>query len=68
MLHLFIKHKGEVLTRDDFLDLIWGKDNTVVTSRTVDSHIANIRKKLEDDPSNPRFIASIRGVGYKLND
>jgi two-component system alkaline phosphatase synthesis response regulator PhoP len=68
MLHLFIKHKGEVLTRDDFLDLIWGEDNTFVTSRTVDSHIANIRKKLEDDPSNPRFITSIRGVGYKLND
>lgn len=68
MLQLLVKHKGEVLTRDDFLDLIWGEDNTVVTSRTVDSHISNIRKKLEDDPSNPRFITSIRGVGYKLND
>ena len=67
MLHLLIKQKGEVLTRDDFLDLIWGEDNLVVTSRTIDSHIANIRKKLEEDPSNPRFITSIRGVGYKLN-
>jgi two-component system alkaline phosphatase synthesis response regulator PhoP len=68
MLQLFVQRKGEVLTRDDFLDLIWGEDNTVVTSRTIDSHIANIRKKLEDDPSDPRFITSIRGVGYKLND
>ena len=68
MLHLLIKQKGEVITRDDFLDLIWGEDNLVVTSRTIDSHIANIRKKLEDDSSNPRLIISIRGVGYKLND
>jgi two-component system alkaline phosphatase synthesis response regulator PhoP len=68
MLQLLVQRNGEVLTRDDFLDLIWGEYNTVVTSRTVDSHIANIRKKLEDDPSDPRFITSIRGVGYKLND
>ncbi len=67
MLHLLIKQKGEVITRDDFLDLIWGEDNLVVTSRTIDSHIANIRKKLEDDPSNPKLLISIRGVGYKLN-
>lgn len=68
MLRLLVKRKGEVITRDDFLDLIWGENNTLVTSRTIDSHIANIRKKLEEDPSNPRFIMSIRGVGYKLND
>ena len=67
MLRLLIKNKGEVLTRDDFLDKIWGEDNLIVTSRTIDSHIANIRKKIEDDSSNPRFITSIRGVGYKLN-
>ena len=67
MLRLLVKQKGEVLTRDNFLDQIWGEDNLVVTSRTIDSHIANIRKKLEEDPSNPRFITSIRGVGYKLN-
>jgi DNA-binding response OmpR family regulator len=68
MLHLLIRKRREVLTRDEFLDHIWGEDNLVVTSRTIDSHIANIRKKLEEDPSNPRFITSIRGVGYKLND
>ena len=66
MLKLLVKQKGQVLTRDDFLDKIWGEDNLVVSSRTIDSHIANIRKKIEDDPSNPEFIKSVRGVGYKL--
>ena len=66
MLKLLIKQKGQVLTRDDFLDKIWGEDNLVVSSKTIDSHIANIRKKIEDEPSNPEFIKSVRGVGYKL--
>jgi two-component system alkaline phosphatase synthesis response regulator PhoP len=66
MLKLLVERKGEVLKRDDFLDRIWGEDNVSVSSRTVDSHIANIRKKIEDDPSNPRHILSIRGVGYKF--
>ena len=68
MLKLFIQRKGEVISRDDFLDKIWGEDNTYVSFRTVDSHIANIRKKIEDDPSNPKHIISIRGVGYKFTD
>ena len=67
MLQLFVMKQGQVIARDDFLDKIWGEDNVLVTSRTIDRHIANIRKKIEDDPSNPRFITSIRGVGYKLN-
>ena len=66
MLKLLVKRKGEVLKRDDFLDGVWGEDNISVSSRTVDSHIANIRRKIEDDPSNPRHILSIRGVGYKF--
>lgn len=68
MLKLFIQRKGEVISRDDFLDKIWGEDNTYVSFRTVDSHVANIRKKIEDDPSNPKHIISIRGVGYKFTD
>lgn len=68
MLKLFIQKKGEVLSRDDFLDKIWGEDNAYVTFRTVDSHVANIRKKIEDDPSTPKHIISIRGVGYKFID
>ena len=68
MLRLFIKKKEQVLSRNDFLDGIWGEDNLSVSFRTVDSHIANLRKKIEDDPSNPKHILSIRGVGYKFVD
>jgi DNA-binding response OmpR family regulator len=68
MLKLFIQKKGEVVTRDDFLDKVWGEDNVSVSFRTIDSHIANIRKKIEDNPSNPKHILSIRGVGYKFVD
>jgi DNA-binding response OmpR family regulator len=68
MMKLFIQKKEQVLSRDYFLDKIWGEDNTYVSFRTVDSHIANIRKKIEDDPSNPKHIISIRGVGYKFTD
>jgi two-component system, OmpR family, alkaline phosphatase synthesis response regulator PhoP len=66
MLKLLYEKKGLAVTRYDFLNRVWGEDNTVVTERTIDSHINNIRKKLEVDPSNPRYIISIRGVGYKL--
>jgi DNA-binding response OmpR family regulator len=68
LMRLLIQKKGEVLTRDDFLDGVWGEDNLSVSDRTVDSHIANIRKKLEEDPSNPQNIISVRGVGYKFVD
>jgi two-component system alkaline phosphatase synthesis response regulator PhoP len=68
MLKLLIQRKGQVLTRDDFLDRIWGEDNVMVSFRTVDSHIANIRRKIEDDPSRPKHILSVRSVGYKFVD
>jgi len=61
------ERREQVVNRTDFLSRIWGENNTLVTERTVDSHIANIRKKLEDDPSDPRYIISVRGVGYKLD-
>lgn len=68
MLKLLIDRKEEVITRNDFLDRIWGEDNITVSDRTIDSHIANIRRKIEDDPSQPQHILSIRGVGYKFVD
>jgi DNA-binding response OmpR family regulator len=68
ILNLLIRKKDRVLTRDDFLNEIWGEDNLVVSYRTIDSHMANIRKKIEDDPSNPKYLLSIRGVGYKLSE
>ncbi|HIH96371.1 MAG TPA: winged helix-turn-helix domain-containing protein, partial [Thermoplasmata archaeon] len=60
--------KGKAISMDYFLDRIWGEDNVTVSYRTVDSHIANIRKKIEDDPADPQHILSIRGVGYKFID
>jgi DNA-binding response OmpR family regulator len=68
VLQLFVKNKGQVITRDEILEEVWGEQNMVISLRTIDSHIANIRKKLEDDPANPKYILNIRGVGYKLTD
>jgi two-component system alkaline phosphatase synthesis response regulator PhoP len=68
MLKLFIERKEHVLSRDEILDRVWGKENLIVSHRTVDSHISNIRKKIEEDPSCPRHILGIRGVGYKFVD
>jgi two-component system alkaline phosphatase synthesis response regulator PhoP len=68
MLKLLIQKKGGVLSRDELLDEIWGRDNVLISFRTIDSHIANIRNKIEDDPSHPTHILNIRGVGYKFVD
>ncbi|RPJ56539.1 MAG: DNA-binding response regulator [Acidobacteria bacterium] len=65
IMKLLIKRRGEVVTRDRLLDEVWGYDS-YPTTRTVDNHILNLRKKLEDDPANPRFILSIYGEGYKF--
>lgn len=68
LLQVFVKNRGIVLTRDRLLEQVWGEDNVVISLRTIDSHVAAIRKKLEDDPANPIHIVNIRGVGYKLTD
>jgi two-component system alkaline phosphatase synthesis response regulator PhoP len=68
ILKLMITKKGKVVTRDEFLDSVWGVDNLSVSHRTVDSHIAHIRKKIEDDPANPLYIHSVHSIGYKFVD
>lgn len=65
LLHFFIKHKNEVVSRDLILDQVWGED-VFVTSRTVDTHVANLRRKIEDDQAHPKFIVGVRGAGYKF--
>jgi len=65
LLKYLLQNRGRVINRDELLDEIWGKD-VFVAPRTVDTHMANLRKKIEDDPSRPRLIISIRGVGYKF--
>jgi len=68
ILKLMIARKGKVITRDEFLDAIWGVDNLTVSHRTVDSHIAHIRKKIEENPSDPKHILSVHSIGYKFVD
>jgi DNA-binding response OmpR family regulator len=65
LLKFFIAHKGEVVTRNALLDEAWG--DAIVSPRTIDPHIVHLRRKIEDNPSQPEYIISVRGVGYKFN-
>lgn len=65
LLHALIAHSGRVLTRERLLDLLRGRD-WESSDRTVDVLIGRIRRKLRDDPANPRFIVAVRGVGYQF--
>lgn len=65
VLKYMIEHKGEVVTRDMLLDEVWGYEN-FPTTRTVDNYILSIRHKIEDIPSNPKFILTVHTAGYKF--
>ena len=65
LLHFLIEHKEQVVNRLTILDQVW-EDDVYVLPRTVDTHVANLRKKIEDDPANPKHIINVRGVGYKF--
>lgn len=65
VLRLLAARAGEVVTRDELLDEVWGYDR-YPTTRTVDNHIALLRSKLEEDPSEPHHLLTVHGVGYKL--
>jgi two-component system alkaline phosphatase synthesis response regulator PhoP len=66
LLQILIKNKGKILKRETLLDKIWGYEY-IGETRTVDVHIRYLRKKIEEDDKNPRFIETIRGVGYRFN-
>ena len=66
LLEILIRNKGKILTRDTLLDKIWGYEY-IGETRTVDVHIRYLRKKIEADDKNPKFIETIRGVGYRFN-
>jgi DNA-binding response OmpR family regulator len=65
MLHLLAQAEGEPVTRDRFLDVVWGYA-AFPTTRTVDNHMASLRRKIEPDPENPRYLKTVHGVGYRL--
>jgi len=53
-------------TRGALIEAIWGYDSSVGSERTIDVHMRHLRQKLEEDPSNPRWLVTVRGVGYKF--
>jgi DNA-binding response OmpR family regulator len=65
ILRYLIRRRGEIITRDQLLDEVWGYDSTPVT-RTVDNHIARLRQKIEQDPSEPRHIITVHRLGYRF--
>jgi two-component system alkaline phosphatase synthesis response regulator PhoP len=65
ILKYFIAHQVEVITREVLLDKIWGYEK-YPTTRTIDNHILKLRKKIETDPSHPKYILSIYGEGYRF--
>ena len=64
LLKLLAARAGEVVTRDELLDEVWGYDATP-TTRTVDNHVASLRAKLEPDPAAPKHLLTVFGVGYR---
>jgi DNA-binding response OmpR family regulator len=65
MLRLLVEADGEPVSRDRFLDAVWGY-TAFPTTRTVDMHIASLRSKIEKNPDQPRFIHTVHGVGYRM--
>lgn len=64
LLHLLLANAGRVLPRETLIDRVWGTDY-VGDTKTLDVHIKRLRSKIEDDPSSPVRIVTIRGLGYK---
>jgi len=67
LLAVLVRHPGQVFTRMQLLDLVQGEAYAPY-ERTIDAHIKNLRRKLGDDPRNPRYIVTMWGVGYKFSD
>ena len=65
LLELLLANAGRVLTRETLIDRVWGP-HYVGDTKTLDVHVKRLRSKIEDDPSNPRRITTIRGLGYKF--
>lgn len=64
LLTILLENAGRVLSRDVLIDRVWGHDY-VGDTKTLDVHVKRLRAKVEDDPSNPTRIVTIRGLGYK---
>jgi DNA-binding response OmpR family regulator len=63
----FLQNRGRVLARDRVMEAVWGR-GVALTDRVVDTHIVKLRRKIGDDPTEPRYIVSVRGLGYRFDD
>ncbi len=66
LLKVFVQNRGRVLSRDQLIQDAWG-GQTFVTERAVDGHIVGLRRKIGDDPAQPQYLISVRGLGYRLD-
>jgi DNA-binding response OmpR family regulator len=66
ILKYFIKHEGEAVHRHDLLNKVWGFE-AMPTTRTIDNFILDLRKKLEENPAQPKYISCVRGIGYRFD-
>ena len=66
LLKVFVGHRGRVLTRAQLIDLAWER-GTNVSDRVVDTHVLNLRRKIEAVPGDPRYIRGVRGIGYRFD-
>ena len=67
LLELLLRNAGRVLTRGQLIDRVWGADYFGDT-KTLDVHIKRIRSRIEEDPSAPRLLVTVRGLGYRFED
>jgi DNA-binding response OmpR family regulator len=65
LLSAILAADGRVLTRDQLLDAVYGHESSDVLDRTIDVHVRRLRDKLDDDPDAPRYVQTVRGVGYR---
>jgi DNA-binding response OmpR family regulator len=65
LLAALLEADGRVLTRDQLLDAVYGSDQAEVLDRTIDVHVGRLRDKLGDDADQPRYVATVRGIGYR---
>jgi DNA-binding response OmpR family regulator len=66
LLRYLVMHAGRPLSREALIEAVWGYDCSVGSDRTVDVYMRHLRKKLEDDPARPRWLVTVRGIGYKF--
>jgi DNA-binding response OmpR family regulator len=66
ILQVFLRSTGRVLSREQLIEAAWGP-SIAITDRAVDTHVFNLRKKIEEDPASPRILVSVRGLGYRFD-